>query len=203
MKSAIAFMGAAVLAATGAGAHATVITFNFYPGPDGLLGTPDDIPIVAPDLFSQQTLQLTNEFETLGILFLSTGDNMNEILNSSSFTTPPAHTPPNLLASSGTLDIEFQFTFDVFEVEALIGISGGSDEMKAYDAMGVLIDSVVGDDVAVSITSVVPIHTVVISAYGGSTTPAIDNLTFADIPAPGVISLLALAGLAGARRRRR
>ena len=38
----------AILALPAAALAQTNITFDFYPGPDGVLGTPDDIPIVAP-----------------------------------------------------------------------------------------------------------------------------------------------------------
>ena len=180
-------------------ANAAEITFDFWPGPDGELGTPDDIPITAPDLFSQQAEQLTDQFATVGILFTPDPsiDDKNEILNGRTFTTPPGHTEPNLLASSGTLTIEGRFTIPIFEVSALIGISGGQDELEIFDVNNNSLGSIIGDDVVVMLTSNVAIDRFVISPVG-STTPAIDNLAF--VPEPATLALLALAGL-GLRRR--
>ena len=173
-----------LLAVAGLAASSAVgqvnITFDFYPGPDGILGTGDDIPIVAPSLFSAQTLQLTNEFDSVGIRFIPTFppiDDKNEILNSSSFSTPPSHTRPNIFASAGTQIMEGNFLGDVFEVTALVGISGGADQLEAYDANGALLDSRAGDDVDVTVRSATPIARIIIRAVSG-TTPTIDNLRF-------------------------
>jgi len=155
------------------------IEFEAFPGPDGMLGTVDDIPIVAPSTFASQAMQLTDEFAPLGIRFIPNPslDQKNEVLNASSFTTPPSHTPLNLLASSGTLTIEATFTVPVSRVKALIGISGGADELEIFDAGGNSLGSAVGDDVDVELTSATPIASFVIRASVGST-PAIDNLEF-------------------------
>ncbi len=156
----------------------TSITFDFYPGPDGMLGTPDDIPIVAPTLFTAQALQLTSEFATVGVRFAEPVTNdRNEILNNDTFANPPTSTEPNLFASSGALTIEFTFTIPVHSVTALIGISGGSDRMTIFNAAGASLGSAVGDDADVTLTSPTPIARVVISPETG-TTPAIDNLRF-------------------------
>ena len=45
------------------------IGFEAAPGPDGMLGTPDDVPIVPPTTFASQTMQLTDEFASLGLMF--------------------------------------------------------------------------------------------------------------------------------------
>lgn len=83
---------------TGGQVHGDLITITFeaFPGPDGVLGTLDDVPIRAPSLFADQTQQLTNQFASLGIQFIPipSVNDQNEILNSSSFATPPSHTPP-------------------------------------------------------------------------------------------------------------
>ena len=166
--------------ATGASSRASVtIDFEFFPGPDGLLGTPDDIPITAPTLFSSQLEQLTDQFASLGIEFtpLVPIDDRNEILDAASFTTPPSHTPPNLLGSAGSEIIEFRFTVAVSSVTALIGISGGSDVMEIYDSGGASLGARVGDDVEVTLSSTSPIARVEIRPFA-STTPAIDNLIF-------------------------
>ena len=160
-------------------AQTTTLDFNYYPGPDGILGTADDVPIVGPTTFAAQTVQLTDQFAALGIDFTpNPGTNdKNEILNSSSFTTPPGHTPPNLLGSAGAATITGSFSHPVYTVSALIGISGGSDEMEIYDAAGASLGSMVGDDVVVTLTSVTPIASFEIRPIA-STTPAIDNLEF-------------------------
>lgn len=180
-------------------AQAVMINFEWYPGPDGILGTGDDIPITAPTLFSAQTEQLTKQFQTVGILFTPDPptDDKNEILDAATFTTPPQHTRPNILASSGTLTIEGRFTLPIFEIGALIGISGGADRLDIYDASNNLLGSIVGDDQEVVLQTVVPIDRFVISPVA-STTPAIDNLYF--IPEPASLALLGLGSLALRRR---
>ncbi|MBX3377739.1 MAG: hypothetical protein KF678_12135 [Phycisphaeraceae bacterium] len=170
----LALAGSALPAA----ADVVTITFDHYPGPDNVLGTPDDVPIVAPSTFAAQTLQITDQFAALGIVFTTPPvENKNEILNNSSFVVPAGSTAPNLLASSGTLTIEAQFTVPVFRVGAIIGISGGSDRLEIFDAGGVSLGSIVGDDVEVSLSSTTPIARFVVSTFTG-TTPTIDNLVF-------------------------
>lgn len=108
-----------VLVVTPGIAQTVRIDFEFFPGPDGMLGTFDDVPITGPTGFFVQPMQLTDEFAPLGIRFVPNPslDDMNEVLNSSSFTTPPSHTPPNLLASSGMSTIEAVFTVPVSRVQ--------------------------------------------------------------------------------------
>jgi len=159
-------------------ATSTVITFDFYPGPDGRLGTPDDVPVVAPTTFLAQTLQLTNQFASVGVQFRApVTEDANEILDNATFANPIGSTNPNLLASNGTLIIDGRFTIPVYEVGALIGISGGSDRLTAFDAANNVLGTVVGDDYFVSIRSTTPIARFTVAAETG-TTPAIDNLTF-------------------------
>ncbi len=40
---------------------AVVIDFESFPGPDGQLGTMDDVPIIAPALFVDQPQQITTQ----------------------------------------------------------------------------------------------------------------------------------------------
>ena len=160
--------------------HAQTITlnFDFYPGPDNQLGTPDDIPIVAPTTFAAQPLQITSEFAALGIQFLTPPVNdRNEILNNDTFVNPAGSTEPNLMGAVGTGTVEATFTVPVFQVGALIGISGGSDRLEIFDSGGASLGSIVGDDVVVTLSSTTPIARFVISVASGSTV-AIDNLTF-------------------------
>jgi len=187
---------ALILAAAPLTAQSVVLDFEFYPGPDGVLGTGDDVPITAPTLFSAQTVQLTDQFTTLGIDFSPNPaiNDKNEILDAATFSTPAGHTPPNILACSGAATITASFSHAVFSVSALIGISGGSDEMEIYDAAGNSLGVQVGDDVVVTLTSSTPIARFEIRPFA-STTPAIDNLEF-DAPASGP-SLAIAAGAPG------
>ncbi|QDV05809.1 hypothetical protein Poly30_13120 [Planctomycetes bacterium Poly30] len=157
------------------------ITFESFPGPDGQLGTFDDVPIVGFDNFADQTDQLTNEFSSLGVEFLPAPpiDNQNEVLDASSMTSNPAYTAPNALVSLGFAPVECRFLHDVFSVSALIGIGTGTDTMCIYDAQGTVLASASGNDNVVTLTSTVPIArmTVVSSSVA---TPVIDNLEFTE-----------------------
>ncbi|MCA9278060.1 MAG: hypothetical protein H6815_04640 [Phycisphaeraceae bacterium] len=180
MKTKPMFLAVALSAtAAVAGPGAVTINFDVYPGPDGVLGTPDDVPIAAPTTFNGQAEQLTNQYASVGILFTPSApiNDQNEILDAASFNTPASHTPPNLLASSGSLPIEATFTTPVIRVSALVGISGGADTLEAYDANGTLIAAIQGDDTVVTIDVGVEIARIRVVATV-STTPAIDNLTF-------------------------
>ncbi len=169
-------------------AQTVVINFDVLPGPDNQLGTPDDVPIVAPSTFAAQTLQLTNEFTALGIDFTPNPpiQNQNEVLIATSFTTPPTYTAPNIFASSGTLPIEATFSVPVRRVRALVGISGGADTLEIYDAAGALLGSMEGDDVEVELSSTTPIVRFVVRATVG-TTPAIDNLEYEVVGSLGTV----------------
>lgn len=170
------------------------IEFEHFPGPDGVLGTGDDVAITAPSTFTSQPLQLTDEFLSLGIRFLPNPptNDANEILNASTFSTPAGHTPPNLFGSSGALQIEARFTVPVTRVAALIGISGGAELLEIFDAGGALLGSGVGDDTVVSLSSATPIAALRIRTSSG-TTPAIDNLEF-DVAAPSTPLVYCTAG---------
>ena len=164
--------------------------------------------VAAPASFANQGVQLTNQYASLGVLFTSPPtQDANEILNNSTFTVPGGATSPNLLASQGRLAIEGFFTAPVFSVGALIGISGGSDRLSIFDAGGNQLDSIVGDDVFVSLTSLTAIARFTVVAETGAT-PAIDNLSFevAEIPEPSSLALAGLSllvGLSATTRRRR
>ena len=93
--------GLVMALAAGSAAQAVLITFESYPGPDGILGTGDDIPISAPALFSGQPVQLTTQFDSVGLTFLPNPSlqDMNEILNDSTWTRTVG-TSPTLLSTS-------------------------------------------------------------------------------------------------------
>lgn len=161
------------------------VNFDALPGPDGLLGTPDDVPLVAPSTFAAQTVQLTTEYSALGVVFTPNPgtQDANEVLIATSFTTPPTYTPPNILTASGALAIQGVFTIPVTRVSALIGISGGADTLQIIDAAGQVIASTQGDDAVVTLNSNVNIAGFRIFA-SVSTTAAIDNLEFGVPVAP-------------------
>ncbi len=73
---------------------AVVIDFESFPGPDGQLGTMDDVPIIAPALFVDQPQQITTQYATLGIEFLPDPP-MND--KSESLITPHLLRPPALI----------------------------------------------------------------------------------------------------------
>jgi hypothetical protein len=179
MLAGLSGLAACALVSAPLAANPVVITFNFYPGPDGILGTPDDIPIVAPSTFAAQSEQLTDQFASVGILFIPSPpeNDKNEILNNSSFSVPPSSTSPNLFASAGARTIEAIFTVPVFEVGMLLGVSAGLDRLDIYDAGNNLLDSVTGDNSWHSLQSSVPIARIVVTAVTVGT-PCIDNLTF-------------------------
>ena len=181
--AAFALLGATAFAQT------VRIEFEHYPGPDGALGTGDDVVITAPTTFASQTMQLTNEFAALGIHFEPNPpqNGANEVLDAATFTTPAGHTPPNLLAGESLNIIRASFSVPVSRVSALIGISGGSDQLEIFDAGGASLGAQVGDDVVVSLSSATNIASFEIRTFSG-TTPAIDNLEFdvAGTPPPAV-----------------
>jgi hypothetical protein len=154
-----------------------IVDFDYLPGLDGRMGTNDDVPITAPASFAAQTSQLTNEYASTGLIFSTPVEDRNEILNNSTFLVTPFATGPNILTSSGTEVTEFNFTRPIYAVGALLGISGGSDTMRAFNAANVQIGSATGDDTFQTITTTQPITRVTVEA-ATSTTPAIDNLTF-------------------------
>jgi len=155
-----------------------IVDFDYTPGGDGRLGTNDDVAIIAPSTFAAQATQLSTEFAGLGLSFPAAVGDRNEIVNNTTFGVPAFQTAPNLLGSLGAADIGFGFTRPIYRVGALLGISGGSDRMIAFNAANVQIGSIVGDDTFEFIATVQPIARVLIEPFGGSTTPTIDNLTF-------------------------
>jgi hypothetical protein len=167
----------------------------------------DDVS--APELFETQDTQLTNQYAALGILFTPDPavEDKNEILDYATFDVPPGGTSPNLLASRQLLSIDAMFTIPVFAVGAIIGVSEGIDRLSIFDAADNLLGTITGDDVFVSLNSLTPIARFSVTTEPGSTTPAIDNLTFgtvAEVSEPASLALFVAgaAGLALARRRK-
>ena len=78
MKSAYYRYGVSVAAAIAAASAAiaqTTLKFDFTPGPDGIFGTADDVPILNK-LFAGGEL-VGGEFESVGILFATPGIHLN------------------------------------------------------------------------------------------------------------------------------
>lgn len=188
MKRALLLTAAASLAATPALAQSTLITFEALPGVDGVLGTADDLPLVAPADFGTQTEQLTDQFATTGIVFEPSPmptENINEVLDATAVTQNILFSAPNALVSLGFSPITFRFTIPVTEVSALVGLGNGTDAMVAFDDQGTMIGPVLGNADVVTIAVDFPrvIERVeIVSAV--IATPTIDNLTFRFNPAP-------------------
>ncbi|MCA9287026.1 MAG: hypothetical protein KDA05_00490 [Phycisphaerales bacterium] len=155
-----------------------IVDFDYTPGADNRLGTNDDVALAAPTSFSSQTTQLSTEFNALGLTFPSAVNDRNEVLSAISFGVTPFQTSPNLLASSGSAVTAFGFSRPIYRVGALLGISGGADRMRVFDANNNEMANVVGDDTFQEIITGRPIARVTVEADAGSTTPAIDNLFF-------------------------
>ena len=175
-----------------ASAQTTTIDFEFYPGLDGLLGTGDDIPIVAPSQYAQQPEQLTDQFSALGIDFTPTPsiNDQNEILNASTFTIPPGHTAPNLLGSLFFAPISGAFSHPVHTISALVGFTGAV-EMEIYDAGGASLGTLIGNSTVLSLTSATPIASFEFRASGFGFGVAIDNLEFDALPTGPTLSIAA------------
>jgi hypothetical protein len=178
---------AAILAFVGVAEATVVIDFEAFPGPDGMLGTGDDVPIVAPSSFSSQSTQITTQFSSVGIEFLPDPprDNQNEILNDSTFQRT-AGSSPNLLSTvRGSFPfgpIEAIFTVPVQELTLAIGLGSANtvrpNLLEIFDEFDNPIDSVVGSDEFVTLTSPVNIARFRVTATISSNQAAIDDITF-------------------------
>lgn len=209
----IAYCAIVAFAATGADAgQAVLIDFETFPGPDGELGTLDDIPINAPNLFSDQPVQITDQYAAVGIEFLPTPgvQDQNEILNDASFNRT-AGSSENLLSTLRSQfpfgPIEARFTVPVYELAMAIGLGSiGSvqpNRLEIFDAGGGLIDSVVGSDEVVTLTSTLPIDRFVVVATDRTRQAAIDDIAYTIVPEPtsGVCLMLSMCAFAARRRK--
>jgi hypothetical protein len=191
-------MAVLVLAVCAGSAWAVVIDFEKYPGPDGALGTPDDVPIVAPSLFANQPLQITNQFASLGIQFLPNPplEDRSEILIDQSFERT-AGTRPNLLSTNRVIHpfgrLEARFTVPVFSVRMAIGLgSVGSvrpNILEIFDVNSNLIDSVTASDAFVTLTSPVRIDRFRVTATISTNQASIDDIEFTPVPEPAALVL--------------
>jgi hypothetical protein len=198
-----------VLAGT---AHAVIIDFEKFPGPDGKLNTADDIPITAPAFFDVQFQQITTQFAPLGIEFLPNPpvENQNEILSDVTFDRTVGSTPNLLSTNRGEFPfgpIEARFTLPVYEVRMAIGLGlpafASPNLLEIFDSNSNLLGSVQGTDEFVSLSSVVPIARFRVTATVLENQAAIDDVEFTAVPEPATVaSLLFAAGLIGIGCRR-
>lgn len=198
MKGFLSFLAAAALliASPSYAQTQVLIDFEYKPGPDGVLGTADDVRVNAPGLFSRQPYQLTTEFSSLGVTFtMPTTNDANEILEAVSFSPPGTHSPFHLLAADSGLVLGGTFQVPVYEVSALVGISSnganGADILEIFDAGGGSLGTVQGSETTVSISSAVPIARFEIRDSGVvSDVVAIDNFSFVTQPTRPVLSVV-------------
>lgn len=179
-RSALSLLVAYLLAMAAAG-QTISIGFDFFPGPDGEMGTADDVPIAAQSTYLATNWQLTDEYAGLGVTFLPNPplNDANEILLINGFATPPTITAPNLLGNRENDLVLGEFSVPVYRVSALIGISSSVGEMEIFDANGASLGLMQGDDVEVSLSSATPIARFEVRPAPGTTGwVAIDNLEF-------------------------
>ncbi|MAE62839.1 MAG: hypothetical protein CMJ18_01085, partial [Phycisphaeraceae bacterium] len=158
---------------------AVFIDFETFPGFDGRLNTTDDVTITAPNLFSQQTLQITEQYASVGVHFVPNPptENVNEILNDSSFSTQSGSSP-NILASNlaASNAISAFFDYPVYELSmALDARSGNRLTVYADTALTQPLGVVDDQGGITSVRSDVPIRGFVVSNQN-SQTPALDDL---------------------------
>jgi hypothetical protein len=193
-------------------AWGVVVDFEKYPGLDGKLGTPDDVPITAPSFFDIQFEQQTTQFASLGIEFLPNPpqQNQNEILNDTTFTRTVGSSRNLLSTLRGQYafgPIEARFSGPVYELKMAIGLgdelSVRPNLLEIFDGSSNLISSVVGSDEFVTLTSAVPIARFRVTATSIENQAAIDDVEFTIVPEPAASALLIAAAAAAILRRRR
>lgn len=156
------------------------IDFDRTPGADGIIGTSDDAPIVAPTLFVNQAAQLTTDFQSQGVVFLpnpSTND-VNEILNNDTFPTGGLSSEPNLFTTASTAGgvLRAAFLRPVFSVTVDLGLAGVAERLEILDGTGAVIASTAGLRQTVTLSSLRPIAGIRVQRDAGTGTVAIDDL---------------------------
>lgn len=171
----------------------TVIDFEHTPGPDGLLGTADDVP-TTPGQF------ILDEYQSVGVRF-----HANDTLG---FDTKP--TVNEFWSSSSSLstfffDLRADFVVPVSSLKFLsyqsgVGISCSATMLRAD---GSAIASILTTGLT-SYEATEPVYSLVLSGGSQPPQPWIDDLTFTPIPSPaGVTVAVTLApGLLRRGRRR-
>jgi len=159
-----------------------LITFEAFPGPDGVLGTSDDIPVRSAESFPLENVQLTDQFASLGILFDPNPpvNDLNEILLDSGFGLNPG-SPPHILASSTAAGgvIEGTFIGPVFDLGMVLGIGAGRDRLSVFDIDGSLAETVALQRQLVQLHFDFPVLSFIVTPLDGGASAAIDDLSFA------------------------
>jgi hypothetical protein len=187
-----------------AGAQPVLIDFEHFPGPDGQLGTPDDIPIVPNQGWSGPSPGLTTQFAALGILFTPDPPvpGQNVVVHLSFL---PDQT--NLLGSFVN-PIRAVFPTPVSRIALEFAWNNGPmfpNLLEALRADGSTIASVSVISGPASLSSAEPIYGFRASWPSGPAPQqcVIDNLSYTIVPAPPGMGVLAAAGLLARWRRRR
>jgi hypothetical protein len=198
-----ALVTAAVGAARSVDAQVVTIDFEHFPGPDGQLGTPDDIPIIPNQGWSGVNPGLTSEFATVGVLF--TPD--PPFLNQNVVVHPSSGPDLTNLLGSFVNPIQGVFPTPVSRVAVEFESANGPlfpDLLEALRADGSVIASTLVNGGPASLQPAEPIYGFRCSWPNGPAPQqvVIDNLSFTTIPAPATPGWLVATAWFGRRRPR-
>ncbi len=169
-----------------ANAGEILVDFEYYPGPDRVLGTADDVPSNTDYISS-----LTNEYATIGLNFESTS-----LFRSPFFNDDPEN---HFISSTRPMGI---FSIPVTGI-SIDSYSYWNATLTAFDVAGNVLTSHVLHNPfpgsqplrgTLSVTSAAPIHSFTISGDNRDYILNVDNLRFtvaADVPEPGQLGLFA------------
>lgn len=194
----------AALVATSLRADIVTIDFEHLPGPDGVLGTADDVA-TTPDLI------LSDDYFSANVRFIldpAFPDHTNRLRDWVPFDSIALTTLyPTGDGRSGR--IRGEFVEPVSSITARIAwfeSPPNGNRLYALAGDGTILDFVdaTASDQVVTVESSEPIWAFVVD--GRSTAPTyavLDDLSFNVIPGPGSAALMGVLGVAGAVRRRR
>jgi hypothetical protein len=194
---------APLVLASRASAQTVILNFEFFPGPDGILGTPDDVPIVPNMGWGGGGLPgLTTEFSALGIQFNPNPPFLNQNVVLRLEFVPDT---TNLLGSFVN-PVQGVFVTPVSFVSVEFVEPGNAmfpNQLEALRADGSTISAVDVGTGHAEISSVEPIYGFRASRPSGPVPQecALDNLTYTLVPAPSS-ALVAIAVLVLLARRR-
>lgn len=196
----------AAFAAVSARADIITIDFEHLPGPDGVLGTPDDVPTTPGLIISDEYLSANVRF----ILDPGFPDHTNVLRDWTSFNSTALTTLyPHGDGRSGR--IRGEFVEAVSSITARIGSRTSppdGNRLYALAADGTILGfaDATADEEVVTVESTEPIWAFVVDGRTTAPTYAVlDDLTFNVIPGPGgglVVGGLGVVGVVRRRRRR-